>query len=79
MTKLKIKVSKAALIGRINRRLKPHREKLCKRRSSKYLAELGEYYVVNFNKNFVVNTHVKPEKYARELGVLMDYEETEEI
>ncbi len=35
---------------------------------------LGEWYIVNFNRNTIVAGHVDPEELGRELGVLRDWE-----
>jgi hypothetical protein len=35
---------------------------------------LGQFYVVDYKRNFVVKDHVNPEALGRDLGVLRDYE-----
>jgi hypothetical protein len=63
-------VSLNALVKRINRCLAGDDEQLHKARGQRTRLELGEYYVVNFKRNFVVAQNVDPETLARELGVL---------
>jgi hypothetical protein len=69
-----VPVSMRAVIARINRKLKPDDQMLKITRGQRAWLDLGKYYVINFNRNFVVDHHVDPETEARELGVLKDYE-----
>jgi hypothetical protein len=71
-----VPVSMRALIQRINRKLlREDGEELKKcRADSRWYSELGDYYAVDLNRNLIVNKHVNPEKWGRELGVLADYE-----
>jgi len=70
----KVPVSMRGLIGRINRKLAPDFQKLCKTREGRAQAELGDFYIVEYRRNFVADTRVDPEDLGRELGVLRDYE-----
>lgn len=63
-------VSLTALISRINRRLAHECEQLHKSRGARCLLDLGEYYVRDCNRNFIVEKNVDPEQLGRELGVL---------
>jgi putative component of toxin-antitoxin plasmid stabilization module len=68
-----------ALVQRIDRRLAKDDQRLGATRStregmSNLRLNLGAYYVVDTNRNFVVATHVSPEDLGRELGVLKDWE-----
>ena len=69
-----VPVSHAALIARINRRLIHDDKRLYKSRSEMARADLGEWYIVNVNRNLVVAKDVDPEEFAREIGVLTPYE-----
>ena len=67
-------VTTRALIARINRKLKPDFEVLRKARGASAEADVGEYFVVDLRFNAIVDKHVDPESYGRELGVLKDFE-----
>ena len=67
-------VSIRALIRRINRRLAHKYEILRKTRSHRWWSDLGDYYVLDWNLNFVVASHVDPETLGRELGALKSWE-----
>ncbi len=74
----KIPVSKPALIKRINRRLAKEGRlgyQLKKDRGYRWRSSLGEYYVLDINRNFIVRTHVNLEAYGNEIGALEPYEE----
>ena len=64
-----------ALIARINRRLKPHGELLKVTRGERLRQNVGDFYVLDVNRNCIVQQHSDPERLGRELGVLKDYEE----
>ena len=76
----KVPVTNRAVIQRINRRLKADDEVLKKARGAAAQGSLGDYYIVNVRYNAIGagGTNVDPEKYARELGVLADYEVVED-
>jgi len=74
-TKGGVPVSTRAVIARINRALKPDYEMLKITRGYRAQLDLGQYYILNYNRNFIRNHHVDPETVARELEVLADYEE----
>lgn len=72
----KVPVSVRAVIQRINRKLKPDLEQLKVTRGGELLRlDLGDYYILNFNHNWIAHKHVDPEKLGRELGVLQEWEE----
>jgi hypothetical protein len=70
----KIPISMRALIARINRKLKPEWKMLCASRGARAQQELGDYHVVNFHQNVIVDDHVDPEDLGRGLGVMRRYE-----
>jgi hypothetical protein len=63
-----------AVIQRVNRKLRADDERLCKARSNRWRPELGDYFIMNFNRNWIAGTHINPELFARELGVLEAWE-----
>jgi hypothetical protein len=67
-----------ALIQRINRRLARDDEQMRKYPGGRWVTDLGEYYIVNYFHNFLVQGHVDPEALGRELGALRDWEGVEE-
>ena len=76
--KTTVPVSERALIARINRKLKPEGEKLKKLRGDRWLNDLGQYYVVDVSYNALTHPHVSLEDFARECGVLQDWEHLDE-
>ena len=67
-------VTLKAIIARINRKLKPDFETLKTSRGALTASSLGEHYLIDFRRNAILDTHVDPETYARELGVMAGYE-----
>ena len=81
-----VPVTMRAVIQRINRRLKrehDHGERnwefLKATRGDRWRSELGDYYLVNVDRNAIVDKQVDPEEFARELGVLAPYERVEAL
>lgn len=70
----KVPVTLRAVIQRINRKLAPDNEVLKAARGARMQQEVGDYYIVDFSKNAVTRMDADPEKLARELGVLKDWE-----
>jgi hypothetical protein len=66
-------VSIGAVIKRVNRRLQPE-EMLKITRGDRQRLELGDYYIIDYRRNFIINKDVDPETVARELGVLENWE-----
>ena len=71
-------VSRRTLIQRINRKLAHENKVLRATRCGVDHAILGDYYIVDTHFNAVTATHCDPAKLAKELGVLADYESTQE-
>ena len=74
----KIEVSMRAVIQRINRRLARVGEHLHRYRGGQWYTDLGDYYIRDEYRNFLVQGHVEPEGLARELGVLRESEVVED-
>jgi hypothetical protein len=74
---LKLPVSRAALMGRINRKLAAEMQKLKVPRSDRWRSDLGDYYIVDEHRNTIEAAHVDPVALARELGVLKPWEAAE--
>jgi hypothetical protein len=73
----RVQVSLPALMARINRKLAPASEQLKAARGARARFDLGEYYVLDYARNFVMAFRVDPEDFGRELGVLKDWEALE--
>jgi len=78
-------VTVRAIVQRINRRLKREYADgerglfgLKAARSPRARQDLGDYYLLNLERNLIADTHVDLEKFGRELGVLQRYERVEE-
>jgi hypothetical protein len=72
--KVKVPVTKRALIQRVNRALAKDGEQLKATKGAQAQLDLGEFYVVDVSLNAVSRKDVDLEKLARELGVLKPYE-----
>jgi hypothetical protein len=70
----RVPVSKRAVLARVNRRLRMNGE-LLKRSRGRYAADIGDYYVLDVGRNFIVRKHVDLESLAREIDALADYEQ----
>ena len=67
-------VTVKAVVQRINHKLEPQNLTLKCTRGIAQQQDLGEYYLLNFNRNFVIEKDVNPETLARHLRVLSEYE-----
>ena len=72
-----VPVSRRALIQRINRRL-PEDEILKTSRGHMLRNHVGDYYILDVNRNCIVTGHVDLEKLAKELKALAPYEHLED-
>jgi hypothetical protein len=72
-----VRVSKSALVRRINRKLVHEDEKLHACRGERWRSDLGDFYVKDFRSNFIVTKHVDPVDLAREIGVLRPWEQAD--
>lgn len=72
---LKVKISKAALVLRINRKLRESDAVLRITRGTQALIDLGDFYVLDTRSNSIAKKHLDLEDYARELGVLKAWEQ----
>jgi len=75
----KVPVSTRALVQRINRALAADGERLKKTRDrgawgQTAWLDLGDYYVIDLDRNVVVAHHVNLEGEGRKLGVLAEWE-----
>ena len=67
-------VTVTAVVKRINRKLTPQYLTLRRTRGVARQRDLGEYWLQDLRRNFVIEKDVNPELFARELGVLSEYE-----
>ena len=70
----KAKITKHALIQRINRKLAKDGKILKARRSEKVISDLGDYFIVDLYHNSIKGHHIEIEELGRELEVLKPYE-----
>jgi len=70
-----VPVSERALLQRINRKLAPDYEQVKKSRPSRFSDTLGEYYRIDMECNFILQTHEDIEKLGRKLRALDPWEE----
>jgi hypothetical protein len=72
--KYTVPISERALLARINRQLVKEDQKLVKTRSEKAKVEVGDYYLLNFERNAILRMRVDLEDLGHDLGVLKRYE-----
>lgn len=72
MAKMKVPVTARALVQRINRALA--KQNLCIKKTRGADVNLGEYFELNTQKNFITNLDVDIESLGRDLKVLRNYE-----
>ena len=73
-----IPVAKRALLARINRHLATKGQKLFAARSERIRAVVGDFYLIDTDKNLHIDDHIDLEEFGRELGVLQPWEKLEE-
>lgn len=67
-------VSERALMARVNRSLADSHGMVKKARGEYARRELGEFYLLDFNRNAILRQDLDLEDYAREIKVLLPYE-----
>ncbi|MFB8828215.1 hypothetical protein [Azotobacter salinestris] len=73
---MKVKVTERALLARINRALRKDNQQLYRcREDSQAYEELGDFYAVDTAQDVVMARHVDLAMWARDLGMLPDWEE----
>jgi hypothetical protein len=73
-----VPITARALVQRLNRKLAEQDQVLKKSRGARTQLDLGDYYVIDFRRNFVVDDHCDLAELGREFEVLRDYEEVVE-
>jgi hypothetical protein len=73
-----VSISEDAVLQRINRRLKPDLRGVKKTRGARAYHDLGDYYLIDYDRNWIVDHHLDLEDLARELGCLADDEQLAE-
>ena len=71
----KVPVTTRAVVQRINRKLKDKGQQLRATRGASARSHLGDYYVIDHERNFVIDQHAILKTWARDLGVLQPWEE----
>ena len=67
-------VSERALMARVNRSLVDSHEIVKKARGTYARQQLGEFYLLDFNRNAIMRQDLDLEDFAREIKVLLPYE-----
>jgi len=75
---MKVRISRRALVQRINRKLAQRDERLKSSRGVRARQDCGNYWILNVRRNFVADRNIDPEQLARELGVLQPFEALED-
>jgi hypothetical protein len=75
MAKTKVPVTERALLQRINRKLRKEQDSVVKKARGENVAlTIGEYFMVGFHSNAVMEQDVDLKKLGKELGVLRAWE-----
>lgn len=69
-----VPVTMGALIKRINRVLNKYDEVLKVTRGQRMLFDVGQFYIINWRTNWIIDKYIDPEQLGRELGVLKEFE-----
>jgi hypothetical protein len=69
-----VPVTMRAVLQRLNRKLAKEDEKMAKARGARARFDLGEYFILDTERNFVKCTNVDPVAFAKDYGVLADWE-----
>jgi hypothetical protein len=69
-----VRVSERALVQRINRKLREKAEVMKIARGTQAESNLGRYYTIDLQRNYLIQDHLDPKTVGRELGVLAHYE-----
>jgi len=77
-TKSGVPVTKRAILQRINRAMAPDFQGVRAVRGDRWRQELGDYYALDFSRNFIIEKHVDLEELGRRLGVLKAWERVAE-
>ena len=72
--KQKIHISESALIQRLNRAMGKEGMRVKKSRGSKMFSQVGEFYVVDINSNFVCGQDVSLEELGKKWECLAGWE-----
>ena len=73
----KLKITERALVQRLNRAMSKHGLKLKKSRTAQTQSSVGEWFILDTKKNFVVYQDVDLGGLAKKWKVLADWEELE--
>jgi hypothetical protein len=74
MAKQTLPISERSLIRRINRKLAEADQVLRMARGERAKRDVGEFYVVDTRRNFIVSKHIDLVMFAREMGALKPWE-----
>jgi hypothetical protein len=74
LTGRKVPVTERAIVQRLNRRLAHDYESIKTPRGERNLQSLGRFYLLNTYQNWIMKTHIDPESFARDLGVMAPWE-----
>lgn len=69
-----VPVTVRAVLQRINRKLAPESQVVRKTRGSRAIQDLGEYYLLDWNRNVVLDSRVDVERLGRKLKLVGDWE-----
>jgi hypothetical protein len=70
----KVPVTTRALLQRVNRKLAADGMQLKATRGMRAVADLGDFYVIDASRNFVVDKYVNIEELGRKVGALRPWE-----
>jgi hypothetical protein len=74
MAKQTLPISERSLIRRVNRKLADDDQVLRMARGERAKRHVGEFYVVDTRRNFIVSRHIDLVMFAREMGALKPWE-----
>jgi hypothetical protein len=78
MAKQTLPISERSLVRRINRKLADDDQALRMARGESAKRHVGEFYVVDTRRNFIVSKHIDLVMFAREMGALKPWEQVQD-
>lgn len=75
--KAQVPVTTRAAIQRINRKLKADRQVLKKARGNAAKEDVGDYYVIDTERNILMRSRVDLTQFGRTIGAIENWEEVE--
>lgn len=78
MAKQPLPISERSLIRRINRKLADDDQVLRMARGERAIRHVGEFYIVDTRRKFIISKHINLVMFARVMGALKPWEQVQD-